>query len=67
MNVIRMWRGWKMRLTDNEMEVLREAVARGLDGMDKETLPYKWKKVLSENRWLGPDGPLVADDDRRPA
>jgi hypothetical protein len=70
MNVSRMRRGWRLRLTDNEYEMLKEAVKRGLATLDanqREALPYKIRKVLHSNRWALPDGPLMADDDRRPA
>jgi hypothetical protein len=67
MNVARMRRGWRVRLTDNEMEVLREAVKRGLPAIDKTTMPYKLRKVLGSRRWRLPHGPLWPDDDRRPA
>lgn len=67
MQVARMRRGWRVRLTDNEMEVLREAVNRGLATIDKEAMPYKLRKVLWSNRWSLPHGPLIPDDDRRTA
>ena len=70
MQVARMRRGWRLRLTDNEFEMLREAVNRGLATLDedqREALPYKIKKVLHSTRWSLPHGPLIADDDRRPA
>lgn len=66
-----MRRGWRIRLTDNEFEMLREAVNRGLgalDANDREALPYKIRKVLySGDRWELPHGPLTPDEDRRPA
>ena len=67
MEVARMRRGWRVRLTDNEYEVLREAVNLGLAAIDKDALPYKLRKVLWSNRWSLPHGPLTPDDDRRPA
>jgi hypothetical protein len=67
MNVAKMRRGWRVRLTDNEMHLLREAVNRGLATIDKDALPYKLRKVLWSNRWALPDGPLMPDDDRRAA
>lgn len=70
MNVTRMRRGWRLRLTDNEFEVLREAVNRGLasfDAAQREAMPYKLRKVLdSSDRWRLPHGPLIPDEDRRP-
>jgi hypothetical protein len=68
MNVSRMRRGWRLRLTDNEFEMLREAVNRGLATLDedqREALNYKVRKVLFSDRWALPDGPLRADEDRR--
>ena len=70
MQVARMRRGWRVRLTDNEMEVLREAVHRGLATIDqdqREAMPYKLRKVLVSSRWRLPRGPLMPDEDRRPA
>jgi hypothetical protein len=70
MEVSRMRRGWRLRLTDNEFEMLREAVNRGLGALDQEAryaLPYKLRKVLLTPRWERPDGPMSIDDDRRPA
>jgi hypothetical protein len=71
MHVVRMRRGWRLRLTDNEMEMLREAVNRGLATLDadqREALPYKIRKVLMRDaRWELPHGPLIPDEDRRPA
>jgi hypothetical protein len=72
MRVVRMRRGWRLQLTDNEMEMLQKAVLRGLvafrrEGV-RERLPYKVRKVLSSSdRWELPHGPLVVDEDRRPA
>jgi hypothetical protein len=69
MNVTRMRRGWRLRLTDNEMEMLREAVNRGLATIDDDqraALPWKIRKVLRDGRWELPHGPLIADEDRRP-
>jgi hypothetical protein len=65
-----MRRGWRLRLTDNEMEMLRHAVARGLPDFQRvnvrERLPYKVRKVLMHDpRWALPHGPLVPDEDRR--
>jgi hypothetical protein len=69
MQVARMRRGWRLRLTDNEFEMLREAVNRGLATLDEdqiEALPYKIRKVLTrDGRWSLPHGPLWPDDDRR--
>lgn len=71
MIVARMRRGWRVRLTDNEMELLREIVHRGLGTLDEgaiASLPYKVRKVLADKeRWSWPPGPLIADEDRRPA
>jgi hypothetical protein len=71
MQVVRMRRGWRVRLTDNEFEVLREAVNRGLATFDpdqRKAMPYKLRKVLyNSNRWSLPHGPLIPDEDRRPA
>jgi hypothetical protein len=70
MNVSRMRRGWRLRLTDNEMEMLRHVVARGLVDFQRvnvrERLPWKVRKVLTRDaRWSLPHGPLWPDDDRR--
>jgi len=68
MKVVRMRRGWRLRLTDNEFELLQEAVKRGLPTIDPvaaESLPYKVRKVFDSTRWKL--DPLVADEDRRPA
>jgi hypothetical protein len=68
MYVTRMRRGWRLRLTDNEMNLLREAVTRGLGAFgeeEREHLPYKVRKIFLSNRWAQPLGPLVADEDRR--
>jgi hypothetical protein len=66
--VVRMRRGWRLRLTDNEFALLRVAVNRGLaaiDGDTAEALPYKVRKVLLSDRW-SLLGPLTLDEDRRP-
>jgi hypothetical protein len=65
MKVVRMRRGWRLRLTDNEYEMLKEVVNRGLVGFDGDELPYKVRKVLGSNRWSLPHGPLIPDEDRR--
>lgn len=70
MQVVRLKRGWRVNLTDNEYEMLRAAVDRGL-GVIKmyqldERLPYKVRKVLSDVRWEG-QNPLTPDEDRRAA
>jgi hypothetical protein len=71
MRVVRMRRGWRLRLTDNEYEMLRAAVNKGLATLnteERDALPYKVRKVLlSDNRWSLNGGPLAADEDRRPA
>lgn len=72
MRVVRMRRGWSLRLTDNEMELLQKAVLRGLVAFSREgvreRLPYKVRKVLMRDaRWALPRGPLRPDEDRRPA
>ena len=70
MKVVRMRRGWRLHLTDNEMQMLREAVNRGLGVLNDDqtrALPYKVRKVLHSNRWSMPHGPLIPDEDRRPA
>jgi hypothetical protein len=70
MDIARMRRGFRLRLTDNEFEMLREAVNRGLAALDdsaREALPYKIRKVLHSNRWSLPHGPLSLDEDRREA
>ncbi len=67
MMVVRMRRGWRLRLTDNEFELLREAVTRGLGALDEAAilaLPYKVRKVFESKRWADRD-PLTADGDRR--
>lgn len=67
MQVTRMRRGWRLRLTDNEFEMLKEAVNRGLATIDEQqraALPWKIRKVLSM-RWDLPHGPLIPDEDRR--
>ena len=72
MIVARMRRGWRVQLTDNEFELLRMAVNRGLVAFRRpgvrQRLPYKVRKVLDvSERWQLPHGPLIADEDRRPA
>jgi hypothetical protein len=70
MHVTRMRRGWRLRLTDNEMHLLREAVNRGLGTFgeeERERLPYKMRKIFLSHRWTEPDGPFVPDEDRRAA
>lgn len=69
MKVARMRRGWRVRLTDNEYELLRAIVARGLGTVEPnqtDAWPYKIQKVLFSERWTQPHGPLIADEDRRP-
>jgi hypothetical protein len=66
MSVVRMRRGWRIRLTDNEFKLLREAVNQGLAVIDASKLPYKVRKVLfASDRWLRPYDPLMPDEDRR--
>lgn len=76
MKVSRMRRGWRVSLTDNEFEMLREAVNKGLRAIEvyhlDDSLPYKLRKVLhgsgnGPTRWALPDGPLTPDEDRRAA
>jgi hypothetical protein len=58
-----------MTLTDNEMQLLRETVKRGIAALDADAyaaLPYKVRKVL-RGRWDLPGGPLKTDENRRPA
>jgi len=63
MRVVRMRRGWKLRLTDNEFSVLHKIAARGLRGVDFDKFTFKERKVLSEDRWS--QDPLAPDEDRR--
>jgi hypothetical protein len=61
MMVTRMRRGWRLRLTDNEMALLREAVNSGLAALaadQRDALPYKVRKVLYSARWSSPHGPV---------
>lgn len=72
MRVVKMRRGWRVHLTDNEYEMLCEAVNKGLGAIAlyhlDDRLPYKVHKVLhGDPRWKLPDGPLRPDEDRRPA
>jgi hypothetical protein len=78
MRVVRMRRGWRLRLTDNEFEMLKTAVNRGLAALSREeidALPFKVRKVIDGGggannesfRWQLPHGPLIPDEDRRPA
>jgi hypothetical protein len=70
MNVVRMRRGARLRLTDNEFELLQEAVKRGLETINQtsaQALPYKVRKIFDSARWSLPDGPLSFDEDRRSA
>lgn len=70
MKVVRLRRGWKVSLTDNEMELLRATVQRGLNTFETyavEAMPHKIRKVFMDQRWDLPHGPLTADEDRRPA
>jgi hypothetical protein len=68
MRVVRLRRGFRIHLTDNEFEVLKHVLMRGLlDFEDPEiraTLPYKGSKVLNSKRWADP---LAIDEDRRGA
>lgn len=69
MKVVRMRRGWRVSLTDNEYIVLKEALERGLAAFGDEELdhlPYKLRKVLHSPRWARGLGPLYPDEDRRP-
>ena len=71
MHVARMRRGWRLRLTDNEFELLRAVVNRGLGTLEPdhvEAWPHKICKILySSQRWSLPHGPLSLDEDRREA
>jgi hypothetical protein len=72
-----MRRGWRLRLTDNEFEMLKTAVNRGLAALSREeidALPWKVRKVIDghslhgeEGRWQLPHGPLIPDEVRRGA
>jgi hypothetical protein len=69
MKVVRLRRGWRVNLTDNEHELLRELVNRALVDLDEVevmSLPHKIRKALTA-RWELPHGPLFPDEDRRPA
>jgi hypothetical protein len=70
MNVARLKRGWRIHLTDNEMEALRVAVNHGMadfeDPQQSNHLPNGVKRTLRSDRWVSISGPLAIDDDRRP-
>jgi hypothetical protein len=69
MNVARLKRGWRIHLTDNEMEALRECVDHGMadftDPAQSNHLPNGVKRTLRSDRWQSIAGPLAIDDDRR--
>lgn len=77
MKVVRLRRGWRVSCTDLEMELMREALRRGIEALnadDYAALPYKVRKVLrgkdpesGTRRWTLPGGPLELDEDRRTA
>jgi hypothetical protein len=71
MKVVRLRRGWRVSCTDLEMELMREALRRGLEALnadDYAALPYKVRKVFrATRRWTLPEGPLAIDEDRRAA
>lgn len=70
MRVVRLRRGYRVNVTDNEYELMRAALNHGLKAMEAfrldERLGYKVHKVLYSQRWEMPGGPLFVDDDRRP-
>ena len=69
MNVTRLKRGWRIHLTDGEMEALQAAVEHGMaDFVDAgQDLPYSnaARRALRSARWQSIDGPLTTDLDRR--
>jgi hypothetical protein len=69
MFVTRLKVGWRLHLTDNEMEALRQAVDHGMaDFVDPDQsshLPNGVKRTLRSDRWQSIQGPLTTDDDRR--
>jgi hypothetical protein len=69
LHVTRLKRGWRIHLTDNEMEALRAVVQHGLadfeDPEQLKPLPNGVRRVLRSDRWVSIEGPLSIDDDRR--
>lgn len=68
MKVSRLKRGWRIQLTDNEMDALRIAVEYGIADLDEEHIraqPNGVRRTLHSARWRAIDGPLTLDDDRR--
>ena len=69
MNVSRLKRGWRIHLTDNEMEALRTAVEHGMsdfvDPGQSDPYPNGVRRTLRSARWQSIEGPLSIDDDRR--
>ena len=69
MNVVRLKRGWRIHLTDNEMDALRQCVDHGMadftDPAQSKHLPNGVKRTLRSDRWQAISGPLSTDDDRR--
>ena len=69
MNVARLKRGWRIHLTDNEMDALKICVDHGMadftDPAQSKHLPNGVKRTLRSDRWQAISGPLSTDDDRR--
>jgi hypothetical protein len=69
MIVTRLKRGWRIHLTDNEMDALKECVEHGMADFTEtshtDPLPNGVRRTLRSDRWQSIDGPLSTDDDRR--
>jgi hypothetical protein len=70
MIVTRLKRGWRIHLTDNEIEALRAAVEHGMadfvDPAQSDSYPNGVRRTLRSARWQAIEGPLTTDEDRRP-
>lgn len=74
MIVSRLARGWRIHLSDSEMELVRLAVQQGLASLREadeddsviRDMPEHVRRFFHSDRWSRvPGGPLVTDDDRR--
>lgn len=74
MIVSRLKRGWRIHLSDSEMELIRLALHQGMLTLQEtnpddhliRSMPPQVRRVLHSDRWSRvPGGPLVLDVDRR--
>lgn len=74
MNVSRLRRGWRISVSDSEMELIKTAVRLGMETLREDdadltilSLAPHVLRVLHSDRWMRvPGGPFVPDEDRRP-